>query len=31
MNRATVLGSLVALLLGLAVGAAALSWWEGGR
>ncbi len=31
MSRATVLGSLVALLLGLAVGAAALSWWEGGR
>lgn len=31
MNRATVLGSLVALLLGLGVGAAALSWWEGGR
>src|SRR6266571_5014052 len=26
-----VLGSLVALLIGLAVGAAALSWWEGGR
>jgi hypothetical protein len=31
MNRASVLGSLVALLIGLAVGAAALSWWEGGR
>jgi HAMP domain-containing protein len=25
------LGSLLALLIGLAVGAAALSWWEGGR
>jgi hypothetical protein len=31
MNRASVVGSLVALLIGLAVGAAALSWWEGGR
>ena len=31
MDRASVLGSLVALLIGLAVGAAALSWWEGGR
>ena len=31
MNRASVLGSLVVLLIGLAVGAAALSWWEGGR
>jgi len=31
MGRSTVLGSLVALLLGLAIGAAALSWWEGGR
>ena len=27
----SVLGSLLALLVGLAVGAAALSWWEGGR
>jgi hypothetical protein len=31
MDRASVLGSLLALLIGLAVGAAALSWWEGGR
>ena len=31
MGRSSVLGSLVALLIGLAVGAAALSWWEGGR
>ena len=31
MGRSSVLGSLVALLLGLAIGAAALSWWEGGR
>lgn len=31
MNRSSVLGSLVALLIGLAIGAAALSWWEGGR
>jgi len=31
MNRSSVLGSLLALLIGLAVGAAALSWWEGGR
>ena len=31
MDRSSVLGSLVALLIGLAVGAAALSWWEGGR
>ena len=31
MDRASVLGSLVALLVGLALGAAALSWWEGGR
>jgi uncharacterized protein HemX len=28
---ASVLGSLLALLIGLAIGAAALSWWEGGR
>jgi uncharacterized protein HemX len=26
-----VLGSLLALLVGLVIGAAALSWWEGGR
>jgi hypothetical protein len=31
MERSSVLGSLLALLIGLAVGAAALSWWEGGR
>ena len=31
MDRSSVLGSLLALLIGLAVGAAALSWWEGGR
>jgi hypothetical protein len=31
MSRSSVLGSLLALLIGLAVGAAALSWWEGGR
>jgi uncharacterized protein HemX len=31
MDRSSVLTSLVALLIGLAVGAAALSWWEGGR
>ncbi len=31
MGRSSVLGSLVALLIGLAIGAAALSWWEGGR
>jgi uncharacterized protein HemX len=31
MDRSSVLGSLVALLIGLAIGAAALSWWEGGR
>ena len=31
MDRSSVLGSLVALLIGLALGAAALSWWEGGR
>ena len=31
MDRSSVVGSLVALLVGLAIGAAALSWWEGGR
>jgi uncharacterized protein HemX len=31
MNRSSVFGSLLALLIGLAIGAAALSWWEGGR
>ncbi len=31
MNRSSVLGSVLALLIGLAIGAAALSWWEGGR
>ncbi|MGH7384246.1 MAG: hypothetical protein ACREKG_03620 [Candidatus Rokuibacteriota bacterium] len=31
MDRSSLLGSLLALLIGLAVGAAALSWWEGGR
>ncbi|HUP34584.1 MAG TPA: hypothetical protein VNC82_03955 [Candidatus Limnocylindria bacterium] len=31
MDRSSVLGSLLALLIGLAIGAAALSWWEGGR
>ena len=31
MDRSSVLASLVALLIGVAVGAAALSWWEGGR
>jgi uncharacterized protein HemX len=31
MGRSSVLGSLVALLVGLAIGAAALSWWEGCR
>lgn len=31
MDRSRVVGSLVALLVGLAIGAAALSWWEGGR
>jgi len=31
MDRSNVLGSLLALLIGLAIGAAALSWWEGGR
>jgi hypothetical protein len=31
MDRASLIGSLLALLIGLVVGAAALSWWEGGR
>jgi len=31
MDRSSLIGSLVALLIGLIVGAAALSWWEGGR
>jgi len=31
MSRSGVFGSLLALLIGLAIGAAALSWWEGGR
>ena len=31
MDRSSVVGSLVALVIGLAIGAAALSWWEGGR
>jgi hypothetical protein len=31
MDRASLIGSLLALLIGLAVGAGALSWWEGGR
>jgi uncharacterized protein HemX len=31
MDRSSVLGSLLALLIGLAIGATALSWWEGGR
>ena len=31
MDRASLIGSLLALLIGLAVGAVALSWWEGGR
>jgi Tfp pilus assembly protein PilN len=31
MSRSSVFGSLLALLIGLAIGAAALSWWEGGR
>jgi uncharacterized protein HemX len=31
MDRSGVVGSLLALLVGLAIGAAALSWWEGGR
>ncbi|MGH7300016.1 MAG: hypothetical protein ACREK9_06350 [Candidatus Rokuibacteriota bacterium] len=31
MDRSSLLWSLLALLIGLAVGAAALTWWEGGR
>ncbi len=31
MDRSSLIGSVVALLFGLIVGAAALSWWEGGR
>jgi hypothetical protein len=31
MDRASLIGSLLALLIGLAVGAAARSWWAGGR
>jgi len=31
MDRASLIGSLLALLIGLAAGAAALSWREGGR
>jgi uncharacterized protein HemX len=31
MGRSSVVGSLVALLVGLVIGAGALSWWEGGR
>lgn len=31
MDRSSVVGSLLALLVGLVIGAAALSWWEGGR
>ena len=31
MDRSSVIGSLVALLIGVILGAAALSWWEGGR
>ena len=31
MDRSSVFGCLLALLIGLAIGAAALSWWEGGR
>ena len=31
MDRSSVWGSLLALVIGLAIGAAALSWWEGGR
>ncbi len=31
MSGSSVFGSLLALLIGLIVGAAALSWWEGGR
>jgi uncharacterized protein HemX len=31
MERSSVVVSLLALLVGLILGAAALSWWEGGR
>lgn len=31
MARSSVIGSLVALLIGVVLGAAALSWWEGSR
>jgi uncharacterized protein HemX len=31
MNRSGLIVSLVALLVGVVLGAAALSWWEGGR
>ncbi|HUM15286.1 MAG TPA: hypothetical protein VL086_06330 [Candidatus Nitrosotalea sp.] len=31
MGRSSVLVSLLALLVGVVLGAAALSWWEGGR
>jgi type II secretory pathway pseudopilin PulG len=31
MNRSSVIVYLVALLIGVILGAAALSWWEGGR
>ena len=31
MDRSSVIGSIVALVIGLIIGAAALSWWEGGR
>ena len=31
MERSSLLVSLLALLIGAVLGAAALSWWEGGR
>jgi hypothetical protein len=31
VSRSSVVVSLLALLVGLILGAAALSWWEGGR
>jgi hypothetical protein len=31
MERSSLLVSLLALLIGVIIGAAALSWWEGGR
>ncbi len=31
MGRSSVVVSLLALLVGVILGAAALSWWEGGR